>query len=202
MKILIFDTETSGLPAQGQYDNFMHPQTPRLVELAYVVYDITTEEITHKKEVIVKPDGFMISPEASKIHGITHNRAMKEGHPLMDVLGKFIDHVQTCQVVVAHNLKFDMLVMRGEIYRNKFNFPCMPIHSYCTMQHTTDLCKLPGKYSKYKFPKLEEACSMLLDYSFEAHHALNDVIACLKLFLYLKPSQEILYDSDNKVRFQ
>jgi len=76
---LFFDTETTGLPR-----NWKAPVTdlnnwPRLVQLAYLLYDENGNKITGG-DYIIKPEGFTIPINASRIHGISTERAIREGN--------------------------------------------------------------------------------------------------------------------------
>ena len=85
---LLFDTETTGLPK-----NWKAPVTdlnnwPRLVQLAYLFYDNNGNEISAGNHII-KPDGFIIPTDASRIHGISTEKAIQEGKTLLIVLQEF-----------------------------------------------------------------------------------------------------------------
>ena len=82
---LIFDTETTGLPK-----NYKAPVTdsdnwPRMVQLAWQLHD-NSGKLLQAKNYIVKPDGYDIPIGVSKIHGITTERAERDGHDLKLVL--------------------------------------------------------------------------------------------------------------------
>ena len=56
----------------------------------------------------------------------------------------------------------------------------------CTMQASTDYCKIPGPYG-YKWPKLSELHMKLFgEYFEEAHDAAADINATVKCFWELK----------------
>jgi len=85
---LFFDTETTGLPR-----NWKAPVTdlnnwPRLVQLAYLFYDTNGNKISGG-DFIIKPEGFTIPSDASRIHGISTERAIREGQPIKSVLQHF-----------------------------------------------------------------------------------------------------------------
>ena len=82
---LIFDTETTGLPK-----NYKAPVTdsdnwPRMVQLAWQLHD-NSGKLLVAKNYIVKPDGYDIPIGVSKIHGITTERAERDGHDLKFIL--------------------------------------------------------------------------------------------------------------------
>ena len=73
---LFFDTETTGLPR-----NYKAPVTdlnnwPRLVQLAYIQYDRNDNKISGG-DYIIKPNGFIIPEDVSRIHGITNERVVQ-----------------------------------------------------------------------------------------------------------------------------
>ena len=72
---LFFDTETTGLPK-----NWKAPVTdlnnwPRLVQLAFLYYDNNGNKISGG-DFIIKPEGFTIPADASRIHGISTEKAI------------------------------------------------------------------------------------------------------------------------------
>lgn len=112
---LFFDTETTGIPR-----NYNAPVTdvdnwPRIVQVGWVVYD--NQNLLYERERIVRPDGFTISEEVSKIHGITQEKALTDGGLLFDVLDHFNESLAQCDLIVGHNLTYDLNVMGSEYIR-------------------------------------------------------------------------------------
>lgn len=183
---LIFDTETTGLPS-----NYSAPETdtsnwPRLVQLAWIQFDSVGNEI-QSKSYIIKPKGFSIPSDAAKIHGITTERAKKEGVSLKKVLGEFSEYVDASSILVAHNISFDTKIIGAEFIRQKMPHKMRSKKNICTKEISTDYCELPGSYGKYKWPKLSELHYKLFGNNFkEAHNALIDAEACAKCFFELK----------------
>lgn len=196
--ILVFDTETTGkaefrLPPA-------HPNQPRLVQLGAILLD---EEFHVKGEInlIVKPDGYEIPDEASNIHGITTEIATKCGLPFHTVLSAFLELSKSATKFVCHNYDFDSLVMASACTRAT-DCVGMTAHfrdgSFCTMRAMTAICKLPGSYGDYKWPKLQEAYKFAFNEEFEgAHDAMADVRACARLYRWLlQREQEPEQDDD------
>ena len=115
---LFFDTETSGLPKNWQAPVTDLNNWPRLVQLAYLVYDADGNRVS-EGNYIIKPENFTIPKDASKIHGITNERALKEGIDLEVVLLEFQDLVNKAKFLVAHNMSFDEKVVGAEFLRKK-----------------------------------------------------------------------------------
>lgn len=185
--ILVFDTETTGLVKKGA--TFKDENLPRLVTLSYLLTDDNDYNVAEIYDVIVKPEGFIIPKESSDIHGVTHEMAVEKGVPLMEVLNQFKSALEKAHTLVAHNLDYDLLVMRGEFYKAGVQGKKIPNH-FCTKEASTNLCKIPGNYGKFKWPTLTEACQILLGYTFDAHNSKNDTQACLKLFKYLQQNKK------------
>lgn len=180
---LFFDTETTGLPVKGQYRNPTHPLTPKLVELAAALYDSNGNELDSLVRII-KPYGFEIPVGASNVHGITTERANKEGVELQPIIEAFLNLVERSEKLVAHNAQYDQLILdrvmidlayEGDFYIGR------PI--ICTKELTTPICRLPGFRGQFKWPTLQEAHLHFFGEEFaSAHSALADVQACARIF--------------------
>ena len=70
---LFFDTETTGLPKRYNAPMDDLDNWPRLVQVAWILFDEEGKEIV-SNSYIVRPEGFIIPKESSLIHGITHMR--------------------------------------------------------------------------------------------------------------------------------
>jgi DNA polymerase-3 subunit epsilon len=182
---LFFDTETNGLPKNWKAPVTQLDNWPRLVQLAFLVFDAEGNEAA-QGDFIIKPDGFSIPDELAKIHGISNERAMAEGIPVDEVLGNFIEHLSAVQTVVAHNLSFDEKIMGSELLRAGHPNLLLKKNRICTMESSTNYCKIPGNYG-FKWPKLSELHIKLFGLDFEeAHNATADISATAKCFWELK----------------
>lgn len=76
---IFFDTETTGIPNWKEPSE--HPDQPHIVQLAAELVDLDTQEVLDSMDVIVKPDGWIISEEMTAIHGITNEHALEVGIP-------------------------------------------------------------------------------------------------------------------------
>jgi DNA polymerase III subunit epsilon len=182
---IVFDTETTGLPKDwkapvSQVDNW-----PRLVQLGWMLFN-ADKELVSEANLIVQPNGFTIPLQASKIHGITQERALSEGQPVGVVLAQFRAALDAAQVVVAHNLDYDEKVMGAEFIRASLPDLLAGKQKLCTKTAATNYCQLPGKYG-YKWPTLDELHRKLFGGGFEdAHNALGDVRATARCYFELK----------------
>lgn len=183
---LFFDTETTGLPRTYRASIKDLENWPRVVQLAWLTYS-KNGKLLSENDYIIKPEGFFIPKEATKIHGITTKKALTDGNDLKPVLTQFARDIKKANLVVAHNIDFDEKIIAAEFLRKSINHHLSKKPKICTMRLSTDFCKIPGYYSKYKWPNLRELHSTLFDHDFEdAHDALADVKACAKCFFELK----------------
>ncbi len=182
---LFFDTETTGLPKKWDAPVSDLDNWPRLVQIAWLQYNEKGERITGQ-DYIIKPEGFTIPTESSAIHGISTERANKEGVSLEMVLKEFAALINRSKFLVAHNINFDEKIVGSEFLRKGIQNDLFETERLCTMNASTDYCKLPGKYG-FKWPKLTELHSKLFGIGFEeAHNAAADIEACARCFWELK----------------
>lgn len=184
---LIFDTETTGLPKNwnaplDDFDNW-----PRLIQLAWQIHD-KLGNMVEAKNYLVKPDGFIIPRGSEKVHGISTERANREGESLEFVLNEFVDALDKVESIVGHNIEFDNNIVGSELLRtDQSTDPLFNTNHVDTKILSTNYCALPGgKGGNYKWPTLEELYKKLFNETFEAaHNAMADVQATARCFLEL-----------------
>ena len=99
---LFFDTETTGLPRSWQAPVSDLNNWPRMVQLAFLAYDKAGNRLA-QEDFIIRPDGYIIPPDASAIHGISQARALAGGSALSDVLARFSQYLERAEGLIAHN---------------------------------------------------------------------------------------------------
>ena len=182
---LFFDTETTGLPRNWKAPVSDLNNWPRLVQLAFLYFDEEGRQIS-QGDFIIRPDGFTIPTDAARIHGISTEKALQEGEPLVEVLHHFIDLAQSSGYLVAHNMSFDEKIMGAELLRSGMPNIISAKQKICTMEKTTDFCAIPGMYG-YKWPRLTELHMKLFGTGFEeAHNAAVDITATARCFWELR----------------
>jgi DNA polymerase III subunit epsilon len=183
--ILFYDTETTGLPTRRGASPEDVNVWPRMVQLAWALGDGAPAKLVSH---IIKPEGFVIPDEVARIHGISQERAMDEGVPLLDAVEEFRGDLATVESVAAHNLDFDYGVLGAELIRLGFWNDLEPKRRVCTMRCSTGLCRIPQKNGRgFKWPKLMELHQFLFGEGFEgAHDARNDVAAGLRCYFELQ----------------
>lgn len=184
---LFFDTETTGLPSNWQAPVSDLGNWPRLVQIAWVLYENGVE--VSNGDFIIKPDGFSIPADSSNIHGITTEIAEKEGVLLEIVLNKFQDLVARADFLVAHNISFDEKIVGAEFLRKNMPNSLLAKKTICTKEMSTNFCAIPhiNGHGGYKWPKLSELHLKLFGAEFiDFHNAFADVAATAKCFWEMK----------------
>lgn len=196
--ILVFDTETSNLPQHKL--PLDHPAQARIVQFACVMFDRDFKERASFCSLI-KPDGWQMQPGAQSAHGITQAECQKHGMQIELVMDVYAEFCSVCDVFVAHNIKFDseLLSIEESILADMTHATPAELNGshYCTMELMTPLCKLPGRGSGYKWPKLIEAYKHCFGdaaacaFQLEAHDALVDCRATAKVFKWLVDNKHV-----------
>jgi DNA polymerase III epsilon subunit-like protein len=213
MKVLVFDTETTGLPEDNQASFYDSAKWPHVIQLSYIMYDTETKEILDYCDRIVKLDNTVyISPESISVHKITRERSESEGIPITQVLKDFVNSITLADIIVGHNIIFDKRIITVELYRHNMN-NCfyknrLAIPEYCTMKRTTELCaikKLNKKTGEIynKYPTLSELHNVLFDSVPKGtHNAIADVMICLRCYIQLNEEYDIVNDENVKLVFK
>jgi len=153
MRLLIFDTETTGLPKTREPAIKYPDNWPHLVSIAWVV--VENDKILKSEYHIIRPQ-WEIPADSVKIHGITHEKAMAEGEHLSDVMLKFIEEPH--DIMIAHNMNFDFNVLMNAIMWD-LQMSAYPEFKkrFCTMEASRNMLKIPFANGRgYKSPKLTE----------------------------------------------
>lgn len=189
MTVLFFDTETTGFVQDRLPAN--HPDQPYIVQLAAQLCN-DDGDILAGFSLIVN-NGVVIPERASAVHGITEGIAAAYGVTPATAIGMFKHFFRRADLVVAHNIKFDKLVIEAAISRLEgdlvFDKPV-----FCTMEAASPIINLPptermvaAGITKPKPPKLEEAIRFFFDEPLDgAHDAMVDVIGCRRVYFHLK----------------
>ena len=194
MTIVSFDFETTGLCDFNARS--LDPKQPHIVQMALVVYSDEGVELGHDC-VIVKPDGWTISPQVTAIHGISHDRAMSEGIPEKDAAAMFLLAMVKSTLRVAHNEKFDRRIARIAMARAGYQramieaFEARPF--FCSMDAAKPIVKAPmtekqiaAGFTGFKSPNLAECIRHFFSEDLPgAHDALVDARASGRIYFHM-----------------
>lgn len=183
MRIIVFDTETNGLPKRYNVPSTDVDNWPRMTQLGFCVYE--NEQIVFEYQNHIIPDGWTVPKEAFWLdRGITTEFLQEHGIPVSEALPVLISEINACDLMVAHNVDFDYNIIGAEMIRSGLRADKKPA-KFCTMKSSTDICKIPGQYG-FKFPKLIELHFFLFGENFtDAHDALGDVKATGRCYFEL-----------------
>lgn len=188
-EVLIFDTETTGVPEKGATWDVDFETYPHIVQLAWMVGD-------RAESCIIRPDGWEIPEEATAIHGITNEIANEFGKPFGIVIDRFLKDCINSPLICGHNIHFDTSVIKANIIRelgwDYYEVADVEAALYKgkridTMRPTMKWVDARTANGRLKFPRLEELYSRCFPgETFPAHDAAEDVKAvarCLPVIL-------------------
>jgi len=182
VKALIFDTETTGMVEFRKPPE--DPSQPDLIQLGMLLIDTDDWEPRARHSFLVQlNEGVRIDPGAREAHGISEEDCARYGIVSMVACSLFNQSCLQADIIVAHNLSFDVSIMKTALHRLGNKPHRMDGRQMvCTKESSTDVLKLPGKYG-YKWPTLAEAYTHYTGREIEgAHDALVDSEACLAIF--------------------
>ena len=190
MIIIVFDTETTGLPEGWNTPPTESDKYPYIVQLSYILYDTESTKMLEFEDHIIKVNrSVVLSPENIRIHGITRARMENKGVTIKRALDNFKKTLRKADMVVGHNLRFDKNMIFAEAHRNNRTFydEFQKKQQYCTMDHSVNVCKLKrvGK-SQFKYPNLSELYQHFFDETPQGvHDSMADVLITLRCFIAL-----------------
>ena len=220
MRILVFDTETTGLPKS----KFISPDTldlwPHIVQFSYIIYDTLLNDIVDSKDYIIKvSENILISEESSKIHGITNEISRSKGFQISVVLNEFFRYLRSVDKLIGHNIEFDINMIKIELLRlinSKHSSEQIKLYKYdlhyltnfkdicCTLKESIEFCniQLNDRHGKpyLKYPKLIELHEKLFEKSpNNLHNSFNDILVTLRCFMKLKHDIDL---NNNCIKFK
>lgn len=193
MSVLIFDTETTGLPKfndkRGYYSpkNFEMYDSGRIVEMGYRILSLETNDLRVQFNSYIHHENLDI--QNSHIHGITNEHALAgcDIKEMLQILEQdFVRH--DIKRIVAHNIEFDINILLSECFRYGHDSLVNLIQQceqFCTMKRGRVFMDF------YKNPKLIELYDFVHNNNgpvFKQHSAMSDCIACEKCYLAIYKS--------------
>lgn len=177
---LIFDTETQGLPPRGSDYKTDYAKYPFIASIAWQVYD--NDKFLYEQYNYIKPDGWEMSPGAAKVNGLTTEMLLEKGMDALCVLRHFVVDCQKADRIVAHNINFDMPIVKANLL--KLGTPLESITEQLHIDKRYDtMIEAMTPMGVSKWPKLIEAYQHFFNEGFEgAHDALGDVKATYRLY--------------------
>lgn len=198
MTSLVFDVETTGLFAKGaSFKNLQALDKARMLSISWILAQ--NDMIVEQSYFIIRPDGWSVTQDSIKIHGITQEHAEENGVNVVTVLKNFITSVKRCKTVVAHNIDFDETIIKSELFRYGMK------EELDTFQQKLKICTMKKGRSLMhvkKYPKLAELYRFLYNDDIQnAHDAYFDTLYCFKCFIKMFPfDRSIFYFGEKEIK--
>jgi|AntRauTorckE5430_2_1112549.scaffolds.fasta_scaffold00275_17 DNA polymerase III epsilon subunit-like protein len=190
MRALLFlDTETTGLDTGKD----------RVVQLST---RLVSASGTQDYDQLVRPENFAIPAAAVKIHGITEQVATLRGVSIARVLEEFSTQLEQADIIVGHNVKYDIAIIIAEAKRNgyhdlvatlthpRFGLNAGVRAAICTQRLAADYLLAIGEDPSRSNTKLTTIYHQLFGEELTgAHDALVDAIACQRIYNFLSAFQ-------------
>jgi DNA polymerase III epsilon subunit-like protein len=206
MKVLIFDTETTGLPTERNVSIMDVEKWPYIIQLSYILYDSEARELIEMKDDLIKiPLDVEITPGSEAIHHISRLMCQATGIDINDAINCFHKALDKADVVVGHNISFDKRLVMVECKRLKkyqrFTVNGIKKEEFCTMKKGSDVCRIEVTSSSgekyYKYPTLSELHFKLFDTLPKGtHNALADILICLRCYIKMTGDVDFVTDVD------
>lgn len=203
MKLLVFDTETTGLP-EGRYLSTREvSKWPHIIQLSYILYDTDLNKTCCCVDDIIKLDETVaISEKSIEMHGITRSVSMRKGIPIAEAINNFNNALSEADLVIAHNISFDKKMVKVESFRlgieQNFDYGNgYGIKEYCTMKNSVNVCKIERTSENgnvyFKYPTLTELHTHLFNFTPKnTHDSMADVLICLRCYYTLVNNKDVV----------
>lgn len=144
-KVLVFDTETTGLPQRvpgakwGSTSEYHHYtmndkyESARIVSIAWSFIPTFNKSTISEQQIhsfIRFPPPEMLDIPTAHIHGITYEMAKEQGIPFADILAAdhqnnsrisensgLANEILNAEYIIAHNVMFDIHILLNELWR-------------------------------------------------------------------------------------
>ena len=168
-KIGVFDLETTGLDVEKECP----------VEVGVLEYDLSTKSFINPRTWLVCPDVPM-GAKAQEVHGI--GEELWGAAPKLSEIGQEIaDHLESFDVLIAHNDGYDVPLIRHSLARNGVHVRMPP--TWCSMLLAINEIENGRlRRGKAKLEILSKDLGLELP---EAHRAEHDARAAGNLFMHL-----------------
>ena len=200
---MFIDTETSGLPnthnlrwgVYPDYRNLDKYANARIVQFSMLITD-TQFKYEDVKDYIIKREGFDITN--GEFHGITNEISDNIGVDFNVIaIDIFYELLKNVTHIVAHNVAFDVGVIKSELHRRKLQYIIDELDKktlLCTMKHMKPILKIINPYGNYKNPSLNEIYKFNFKTDVEnAHNSLYDVKNLHKVVEHMYKNKTLNY---------
>ena len=200
MKILVIDTETTGLPKRNT-SIYKTEEWPYIIQLSFILFDTISLNIIYKyNEYIKPPENITISQDSFNIHKISNEFVNKNGINIVDALTSLNTILMMSDLIIGHNISFDKQIIIVEFIRNNIKSNLTNQKYFCTMKNYVNYCKIPKPSDplKFKYPKLSELYKTIFIMNpDDLHNSYNDILLCLRCYFYIEYNNNDLLLTSN-----
>lgn len=178
MKVLLLDTETTGLPLSGDQYAF---EQPFVIQLGGVLFDIREDRIDKSiNTLVLPPEGAVFNERAVAVHGFSEEVVRANGKSAEEVYEEVRSLRLEADVVGSYNWEFDERLIRTSAVRQ---LGCAP--DYVLGEHGKGIvhhCVMKQCIAFYQHPreKLVTVYKRIMGVPLtDAHDAMADVVASM-----------------------
>ncbi len=176
--IMFYDTETTKLPLFSEPSS--NPDQPHIVQCAAILVDADTQRTISSFDLTAKPDGWVIEPETTEIHGITNEHAARVGVPEQQIVSALLAFSQIATKRIGHVEHFDARILRIAL---KQFFSDEIADEWKTLTEPDCTARLARSIMGGKNPKLAAAYEFFTGKRLvNAHTAMADTMACAEVY--------------------
>ena len=175
MKIVCFDTETTGLDVQKEH----------IIQLSFVKFDTESWRVVGQRDWYILPEGeFTIPAEAEAVHHISKSFLQEHGVRLRDVYSELCAFTEGCDILSYNGNGYDAPILYYNLKRLGLNFQFEGRTWYDALLleriHTAGMTDENGERLHNN---LTAAYTRYYGHPFEgAHNSLDDVLATIEVF--------------------
>ena len=175
MKLVCFDTETTGLDVQKEH----------IIQLSLVKFDTDTWQVLDQRDWYILPEGkFTIPAEAEAVHHISKDFLLEHGVSLRSVYDELVAFTNGCDMLSYNGNGYDAPILYYNLKRLglSFDFANRTWYDALLLEriHTAGMVDENGEKLHNN---LTSAYTRYYGHPFEgAHNSLDDVMATIEVF--------------------
>lgn len=139
MKIIVFDTETTGFIDKKELDL---SRQPYIIQFAGILGELKNGEYheLERKNILINP-GIPIPYRASQVHHI-YDIDVKDAPPMEKQVDEIMSFLEKADAIIGHNIEYDEDMIKLELKRHEKLHLYNPNEVVCTMKSTVDFCAI------------------------------------------------------------
>ena len=176
MKIVCFDTETTGLDVQKDH----------IIQLSLVKFDTDTWRVEGQRDWYLLPEGeFSIPPEAEAVHHISKAFLHEHGVRMRDIYKELVAFTDGCDILSYNGNGFDAPILYYNLKRLNldFAFDGRIWYDALVLERIHTAGQVDSVTGEKLHNNLTAAYTRYYGHPFEgAHNSLDDVLATIEVF--------------------